>query len=93
MLWDREAAPALSSRVRPDGRFDGPIVGPIMQLVRSRLEEGVLMSGRIAASSDVPAVEDVIHGVWRLVRLWGTTKVRSVNPATQNYLAPAGKGA
>lgn len=92
MLWNREMEPTLPFRLRPDGRYDGPIVGPVVQLVRCRLEEGVLRSGSIAASSDVPLILDFINSLWRILRQCGTTSLRCINPVTGETINPSVRG-
>jgi len=88
MLWNTALAPTLPSKRRPDGRYDGPIVGPVIQVVRSRLEGNTLRSGRFAASTDEPLLERFVEELWRLIRRWGVTKVRSINPSTGATINP-----
>jgi hypothetical protein len=69
-IWDTAIFPQLPSRERPDGRFDGPSSGVVFQLCRSRKEESILLSGRLASGS-----EDTRNEVQHLVRMiFGTLK-------------------
>jgi hypothetical protein len=79
-LWNQSLAPTLPTRLRPDGRFDGPIVGPVVQLIRSRVRDNVLESGSIAASPQSAEMAHFVADLWMLLRRWGITKVRSINP-------------
>lgn len=81
-LWNQALAPALPSRARQDGRFDGPILDPVIQLVRSRQRGDVLLSGSIAASAESQEMVSFVTGLWRLLKRWGVTKVRGVDPRT-----------
>ncbi len=47
-IWDTDLFPQLPSRQRPAGRFDGPSSGVVFQVCRSRLDDSVLLSGRVA---------------------------------------------
>lgn len=48
-LWDRDIFPTLPSIRMNDGRFQGPQVGFVLQLVRSVVQNGCyLLSGRVA---------------------------------------------
>lgn len=57
-IWDAERFPSLPTHRRADGRYEGPTVGPVIQVIRSRLHEAGLSSGRVAAGSDAP---DPVH--------------------------------
>ena len=50
-LWDPGVIPALPSVPRPSGDFQGPIVGPVIQVERCALIDGELRSGSIAATA------------------------------------------
>jgi hypothetical protein len=58
-LWDRSAVPVIAGRPRPDGSFQGPLSGIVIQFERSRLVDGELRSGRLAAGYDD---QDVLMG-------------------------------
>jgi len=50
-LWDQRLVSPLPTMKRKDGRLEGPISGPVVQLVRSQLQGNVLLSGRLAAGT------------------------------------------
>ena len=73
-LWDQGLVAQLPTITRPDGRLEGPVAGPVIQIVRSRQEGGVLLSGRVAAGTGgmeadlESSVRAFIADVWSVVR-------------------------
>jgi hypothetical protein len=69
-IWDTAIFPELPSRERPDGRFDGPSSGVVFQVVRSRKEESILLSGRLAIGWDDTRAEfqDLVRTVFSTLK-------------------------
>lgn len=55
---------------RKNGDLEGPTAGCVIQILRSREKEGVLLSGRIAISfdDDDDQMRDFANGVWKCVK-------------------------
>ena len=85
-LWNRSLFPGLPVGPRPDGRFQGPTVGPVLQFARCILEDNVLRSGRVALGLDrrdiTPEVEKYIKEVWRMVKGPATSQLICIDPQT-----------
>lgn len=68
-LWDKGICD-LPIGKRSDGRFEGPIAGVVVQVVRSRLVGNQLYSGRIAAgiNDSSVAMGKFVKDVWKALR-------------------------
>lgn len=70
-IWNPEVAPEVRGFKRPNGRVDGPQVGPVIQWLRSRLRDGRLQAGSWAASVDPerdPQMEAFAKNAWRILQ-------------------------
>lgn len=83
-LWNRTLFPDLPISRRPDGKFQGPTVGPVLQFVRCIQEGNVLRSGRIALGfrrEDLtPAIDEYFSQIWRMVKKPATSRLVCVSP-------------
>jgi hypothetical protein len=88
-LWDSTLVPTLPTRTRSDGTHEGPTVGLVVQVVRSRLTDETLLSGRIAASTPdetrshlETAMRAFISDVWKALEAVTTKGLMAVHPTT-----------
>jgi len=83
-LWDRDVVKNLPRIQRKDGKFEGPIAGVVVQIVRSRLINDCLLSGRIAVGTDAAdkAMNFFVADVWKALRLAAGGPLVSINPKT-----------
>lgn len=83
-LWDRDVVKNLPRMQRKDGKFEGPIAGVVVQIVRSRLMDDVLLSGRIAVGTDADdkAMKAFVADVWKALRFVVDGPLVSINPTT-----------
>lgn len=92
-LWNRDLFPELPISPRPDGRFQGPSVGPVVQFVRCVLERNVLRSGRIALGLSredlTPSIDNYLKELWRFIKKPATSKLVCVNPETGEIINQA----
>lgn len=51
-IWNRAIAPQLRGLERPDGMYQGPAAGPVIQFERSTMKDGELRSGSVSAGYD-----------------------------------------
>ena len=86
-LWDTSVVESLPVYVRKDGKFEGPTAGLVIELTRSALQGGALLSGRLAASTDVAdkkvaqAMDRFADDVWKVMKAV-TQAVIAVDPQT-----------
>jgi hypothetical protein len=64
---------ALPTMRRKDGSLEGPVAGCVIQILRSKKEDGVLLSGRIAAGIDDAdeKMRDFVLRTWKCVKKLG----------------------
>lgn len=85
-LWDQEIVEHLPSIARADGKFDGPQAGLVLGVWRSRSSEELLLSGRLAASTNVSdkriaaAMDMFAADAWKAMRAV-TSPVMAVDPS------------
>jgi hypothetical protein len=84
LLWEQSLFPELPVHLRPEGQFEGPNAGPVIQYLRPLFKGDRLASGRIAASGGIypepldSANNAFIRDVWSTVRKL-TTDVQCVD--------------
>lgn len=75
---------------RKNGDLEGPIAGCVIQLLRTIEENGVLLSGRVAAGiddDDDDQIRDLVDKVWKCVKRVGRVGVvRPDGKTDRNYL-------
>lgn len=79
-IWNRAISPTLPAVVRDNGVIDGPQTGPVVQWLRSYVDEdAILQAGRWAASndpaSDGPMIE-FVKEIWKILTKKTTNKLR-----------------
>jgi hypothetical protein len=80
---------ALPTMRRKDGRLEGPAAGCVVQILRPLIQDGVLLSGRVAAGfkDDDSAMSDFVSKVWNCVMKIGRLGVlRPDGRKDRNYL-------
>ena len=70
LIWNRALSPNLPASALPDGTYQGPGSGPVVQFLRCVMDGDELRSGRIAAgyASDDEARATFVEQVWKLVK-------------------------
>jgi hypothetical protein len=88
-LWDPSVTGQLPSLRRPDGLYEGPASGVVVQFRRSRIKDSVLLAGDISAGFTEPneAVSAFVARVWKALHKVSSTELRSVAPETREPLA------
>lgn len=79
-IWNPGVAPEIRGIARPNGRVDGPQVGPVIQWLRSECREGRLQAGSWAASVDPernPDMEAFAKDVWNILQRLTSNKLVS----------------
>lgn len=96
-LWDQSLVSPLPTMKRKDGRLEGPVAGVVVQLIRSQLQGGVLLSGRIAAGTggmEMPiesAMRGFIADVWRVVTKATPGKLDAIDRDSGHVIHPGVK--
>jgi hypothetical protein len=98
-IWNKNVAPQLPVLARPDGRYEGPISGVVVQYVRSTIDGPLILSGRLAVGIRDEAddaqhglMRDFVSGVWKALRKVATEDIVAVNPTTRVVVNPHVKG-
>ncbi len=87
-LWDQSIVKSLSSGARSDGQFDGPRAGFVIEISRSRMQDNLMLAGRIAVSiggSDARLVSDMkafYADVWKVLKKMTNQPIAAVDPET-----------
>lgn len=69
-IWDTHVVSELPCIKRADGFFVGPIVGVVVQFVRSRQSATGLLSGRLAASDvESEPMKSLVRDLWKSLRI------------------------
>lgn len=81
-LWNQRIFPKLPTVVRSDGKQVGPTSGVVIQLVRSRFSESLLLSGRIATGYDADnkQFEAFVKSVFKALVSFSQTQLIAVDP-------------
>lgn len=91
-LWNSSLFPQLPVSRRPDGRYQGPASGPVVQFVRSIQEESVLRSGRVAVGFNKEDLTDevtqFVNELWKILKRFGISRLICVRPATGELINP-----
>lgn len=87
-LWNEELSSDLPSIRRPDGRFEGPISGVVIQFARCIEKNGMLLSGRIAAGYDTNNTRYAmfVNDVFKLVGRMTSKKLEAYDTSTGEVL-------
>jgi len=87
-LWDRKLVPTLPFKQLESGLIQGPSSGVVIQLIRSRLREGILESGDIGIGYDASdkGIAHFVAGVWKILRKLNTASLDYVNRTTNEIL-------
>jgi hypothetical protein len=93
-IWDPTIYPVLPFESRPDGRFQGPQAGMVIQVIRSRFKDpNTLLSGEIdvGITVDRPGASEMkqfAREVWKILQKVTPRKPVQVNPSTLEVMFP-----
>lgn len=91
-LWDTQLVPELPCLHRKDGKLEGPIAGLVIQVIRCRMRDNVLLSGRIAAGTvnDASSLEKqmriFISDVWKVFSLKTVDRLVAIDLNTSKVI-------
>jgi hypothetical protein len=88
-IWNPEVAPTVRGAERPNGRVDGPQVGPVIQWLRSQCRDGRLQAGSWAASVDPvldPRMEAFARDAWKILQRLTSNKLISGGSFTRGVV-------
>jgi hypothetical protein len=86
-LWDRDVVQTLPYFARKDGQFEGPMTAVVLELARSILQEELILSGRLSAStggSDIQltaAMDKFASDAWKIMKSI-TQSVVAIDPGS-----------
>lgn len=90
-LWDKQIVPKLPVIQLKNGQFQGPTVGPVIQLIRSRKSDHCLIAGRMAQGIEkkypnFQLLANFCRELWKILRRSGSSDIVAVDPRSRHIL-------